>query len=125
MAGAGIIYIVDDDIDVRASIAFVLRTDGLKCRIFPSGDAFIAELDALQPGCILLDVRMPGMDGLEVLTELMRRGCRWPVVVMTGHGERNLAQKAVRLGAVDFVEKPFDVDLMIACLKQACQRIPG
>lgn len=124
MAGTGIIYIVDDDMDVRASIAFVLGTHGLECRSFPSGNAFIAELEALQAGCILLDVRMPGMGGLEVLTELLHRECRWPVVVMTGHGERDLAQDALRRGAVDFVEKPFDVDLMLTCLAQARSRIP-
>ena len=121
MAKAGttpIIYIVDDDRDVRDSISFMLRTHDIPNSTFASGQDFIAALPSLAPGCLLLDVRMPRLTGLEVLAWLRERGCDWPAVVMTGHGEGDLGTRAITLGARDFIEKPFDADLLLHCLRR-------
>jgi two-component system response regulator FixJ len=118
-ASNSIVYIVDDDRDVRSSISFMLGTNGTRTRPFASGGDFIDSLDHLEPGCVLLDVRMPEIDGIEVLQELARRDISWPVVVMTGHGEVALAVQTMKLGAVDFLEKPFEENLLQACLRRA------
>lgn len=118
------IYIIDDDHDVRSSIAFMLGTTGRNCVAFSGGPEFLDSIGDLQAGCVLLDVRMPQMGGLDVLAELLRRGIEWPVIVMTGHGEGDLATQAMKLGAVDFLEKPFDADLLLSCLDRCCRSIP-
>lgn len=117
--GDFILYIVDDNEDVRNSIAFMLATCGQRCRSFEGGGAFLEAVPGLQPGCVLLDIRMPGIDGMEVLFELKQAGIDWPVLVMTGHGEVALAVQAMKLGAVDFLEKPFEEDLLLSCLGRA------
>jgi two-component system response regulator FixJ len=107
------IYIVDDDAQIRASLGVLLDVNRLRCRGFASGDAFLAALGELEPGCILLDIRMAGSDGLAVLSELHERQYRWPVIVMTGHAEVAIAVTAMKLGAIEFLEKPFrEADLM-------------
>lgn len=116
-----IVYIVDDDRDVRSSTSFILSTMGLRTRPFASGVDFVSDLDHLEPGCILLDIRMPEMDGVEVLEQLARRNIDWPVIIMTGHGEISLAVQTMRLGAIDFLEKPFEEELLQACLHRAAQ----
>ena len=118
MNGTPLVYIIDDDRDVRDSIAFMLRTDGISCRAFADAFQFLDAQPDLEPGCLLLDVRMPRMSGLDLLAILVERGCNWPVIVMTGHGERDLAHQAIGLGARDFVEKPFDADLLLHCLRK-------
>ena len=116
-----IVYIIDDDRDVRDSISFMLKTCGFHSRCFASGQEFLDAWTALPPGCLLLDVRMPRMTGLELLATLNEQGCTWPVVVMTGHGEVDLGTHAIKLGARDFIEKPFDADLLLHCLRRSCQ----
>ena len=116
-----IVYIIDDDRDVRNSISFMLATDGVRSRTFASGQEFIDAWPGLSPGCLLLDVRMPQITGLELLAMLNEQGCTWPVVVMTGHGEVDLGTRAITLGARDFIEKPFDVDLLLHCLRRSWQ----
>jgi two-component system, LuxR family, response regulator FixJ len=110
---------VDDDRDVRRSISFMLGTAELNSRPFASGADFLESLDEIDPGCILLDIRMPEIDGFEVMAELGRRGVDWPVIVMTGHGEVSIAVRAMKLGAVDFIEKPFDEGLLLSSLERA------
>mgnify|MGYP003630098438 CR=1 FL=1 len=110
---------VDDDRDVRRSISFMLGTAELGSRPFASGADFLESLDELEPGCVLLDIRMPEIDGFEVMAELARRGIDWPVIVMTGHGEVSIAVRAMKLGAVDFIEKPFDEGLLLSSLDRA------
>jgi two-component system response regulator FixJ len=114
-----IVYIVDDDRDVRSSISFMLGIAGMRTRPFASGLDFIDSLEHLEPGCILLDVRMPDIDGVEVLEELAKREITWPVIIMTGHGEVSLAVQTMKLGALDFLEKPFEEDLLQTCLGRA------
>ena len=97
----------------------MLETADRDSRPFADGEAFLTELGALEAGCILLDVRMPRMDGFQVMAELERRGIEWPIIVMTGHGEVPVAVRAMKCGAVDFIEKPFGEDLLIASLDRA------
>ena len=118
-----IVYIVDDDRDVRSSISFMLGTSGNRSRPFASGIDFIDSLDHLEPGCIMLDVRMPEIDGIGVLGELAKRDIGWPVIIMTGHGEVALAVETMKLGAIDFLEKPFGEDLLHASLKRAAEML--
>jgi two-component system response regulator FixJ len=114
-----VVYIVDDDGDVRRSLRLMLQVSGFQARAFDGGAAFLGEAEALEPGIVLLDLRMRGVDGLEVLGELARRGIGWPVIVMTGHGEPEVAQDAIAAGAVAFVEKPFEEALLFRCLEEA------
>jgi FixJ family two-component response regulator len=116
--GSPLVYIVDDDRDVRDSIVFMLRTDGIASHAFADAGSFLDALPALQPGCLLIDIRMPETTGLDLLNLLIQRGCSWPAVIMTGHGERDLAERALSLGARDFIEKPFDADLLLHCLRR-------
>jgi two-component system response regulator FixJ len=110
---------VDDDRDVRRSISFMLGAAKLSSRPFASGTDFLASLQELEPGCILLDIRMPEVDGFEVMSELARQDVEWPVIVMTGHGEVSIAVRAMKLGAVDFIEKPFDEGMLLVSLERA------
>jgi two-component system response regulator FixJ len=116
---APIVYIIDDDRDVRESLSFMLRTDGILSRAFAGGQEFMAARPDLAPGCLLLDLRMPQMSGLDVMTALKEQGCGWPIVVMTGHDEADLGTTAIRLGARDLLEKPFDADLLLHCLRRS------
>jgi FixJ family two-component response regulator len=113
------VYIIDDDCEVRNSIAFMLGTDGIDSHCFAGGQEFIEAWRSLPPGCLLIDIRMPRMSGLELIATLNEQECGWPVVVMTGHGEADFATRAIKLGARDFIEKPFDADLLLHCLRRA------
>ena len=112
-------YVVDDDAQIRASIATLLETRSIEVRGFVNGDEFLAAVGDLEPGCILLDVRMPGSDGIAVLEQLQARGVAWPVAVMTGHGEVPLAVSAMKLGALEFLEKPFREEELVDALDRA------
>jgi len=107
------VYIVDDDEAVRASLRFLIRSVGLPALAYASAVEFLAAYDRRDPGCLLLDVRMPGMSGLELQQELNRRGATIPVVFITGHGDVPMAVEAMQQGAFDFLQKPFrDQDLL-------------
>src|SRR5688572_11045475 len=101
------VYVVDDDRDVRRSLSFMLGAAEIRSHPYGSGADFLEALPDLEPGCILLDLRMPQMDGFHVMSALQERSIDWPVVVMTGHGEFPIAVRAMKMGAVDFIEKPF------------------
>ena len=113
------VYVVDDDRDVRRSLSFMLGASDIRAHPFGSGQDFIEALPDLDPGCVLLDLRMPQIDGFHVMAELARREVEWPVIVMTGHGEVPLAVRAMKLGAVDFIEKPFSEETLLACFDSA------
>lgn len=117
------IYLIDDDDGVRRSVGFMLKTSQLDVQVFADGTAFLKEVKHLDPGCVLLDVRMPGMDGLEVQAELRERGIAYPVVVMTGHGDVDVAVKAMKAGAVDFIEKPFDKQVVLEAVEEGFSRL--
>jgi two-component system response regulator FixJ len=115
----GTVYVVDDDDDVRESMALLLRSFGLDCHAYRSGKELLANLLTLDPGCVFLDFRMGGLNGLQVLSELRWMELEWPVVVMTGHGDVSVGAKAIALGAIDFLEKPFGEEVLIEVLGRA------
>jgi two-component system response regulator FixJ len=123
MSEERLIHLVDDDEAIRRSAGFMLKTTGFRVRAYESGDALLKEASNLEPGCILLDIRMPGMDGLEVQKELRGRGIALPVVIMTGHGDVTLAVQAMKAGAVDFIEKPFEKAVLLDAIAQAFERL--
>jgi len=101
------VFIVDDDAAVRDSLSFLLKSAGIQSRSFSSGDEFLERFDVSWDGCILLDIRMPGTSGMEVQHKLIEKGCRMPIIFITGHGDIPMAVEAMHLGAFDFVQKPF------------------
>ena len=117
-----VVHVIDDDADVRQSLAFLLSTAGLAVRVHESASAFIAILPNVQDGCVVTDVRMPGIDGIELLKRLKAANCPMPVIVMTGHGDISMAVEAMKAGAVDFIEKPFDDEVMLTALRGALAR---
>lgn len=117
------VFLVDDDEAIRRSAGFMLRTSGYTVNAYASGVDFLKEVKDLAPGCILLDVRMPGMDGLEVQKELRSRGIVFPVIVMTGHGDVSVAVQAMKVGAVDFIEKPFEKAVLLSAIEEGFARI--
>jgi two-component system response regulator FixJ len=118
-----IIHIVDDDDAIRRSAGFMLKTSGFEVISYPSGVAFLKAIGRDAPGCVLLDVRMPEMDGLEVQQALKDRGITMPVIVLTGHGDVTVAVRAMKGGAVDFIEKPFEKAVLLAAIAAAFDRI--
>lgn len=106
-------HIVDDDAAIRDSLSWLMRSRGVTARAWESGEAFLAGLSESMRGCILLDVRMDGMSGIEVHDQLLALGCRMPVIFLTGHGDVPLAVSALKKGAFDFVEKPFNDNLLV------------
>ena len=119
MATEPIVHVVDDDPAVRDSLAFLLDTAGFVSRLYESALALLEEADGLAPGCIITDVRMPEMNGLEMVRRLSDLGVRHPVIVMTGHADVPLAIEAVRAGVKDFIEKPFDDEALLASVRSA------
>lgn len=113
------VYVIDDDRDVRRSLSFMLGASNIRSYPFGSGVDFLEAVSDLEPGCILLDIRMPQMDGFQVMKELAARGVDWPVIIMTGHGEVPVAVRAMKLGAVDFIEKPFSEEALLGCFANA------
>src|ERR1700688_656525 len=110
---AATIYIVDDDAGVRNSLRFLLKSVGHVCQTLASANEFLETYQPKQPGCLILDVRMPGMSGLELQQQLNLRGAIIPVIFITGHGDIPMAVEAIKHGAFDFLQKPFrDQDLI-------------
>lgn len=122
MIAERIVHLVDDDQSVRQSTSFVLRHAGYKVQTYVSGVEFLANGEIV-PGCILLDVRMPGMDGLEVQQALLDRGVTHPVIVLTGHGDISVAVRAMRAGAVNFLEKPYERAVLLSAVSEAFARL--
>jgi two-component system response regulator FixJ len=120
-----VIHVIDDDADVRQSLAFLLSTAGLAVRIYESAVAFLKALPNVQDGCIVTDIRMPEMDGLELQRKLNAAKSTMPVVVITGHGDVALAVEAMKAGAVDFIEKPFDDEHLLSTIRSALARHEG
>lgn len=120
------VFIVDDDHAVRAGLAALLTVRGYAVKPFETAEAFLAAWDKADSpqatACLLVDVRMPGMSGLDLQRELKRRGAMLPVVVITGHGDVPLAVAALKGGAVDFLEKPFDRDALLSAVEEGLQR---
>jgi two-component system response regulator FixJ len=113
------VYVVDDDIDARTSLTFFLNSAGFIARPSSCGVAFLDDVATLHPGCILLDMRMPGLDGFGVIEALGELVSQFAVIIMTGHGDISTAVRAMKMGAVDFLEKPFTEELVMATLANA------
>lgn len=113
------IHVIDDDESVRDSLAYLFDMAGMPARIHDSAEAFLGAVDALGGGCVVTDVRMPGMSGIDLLKELKARRLALPVIVITGHGDVPLAVEAMREGAFDFLEKPFDDEHLLESVRRA------
>jgi two-component system response regulator FixJ len=118
-----LVHLVDDDEAIRRSVGFMLKTSGFQVRTYESGVDFLKSATNLDPGCILLDIRMPGMDGLEVLGALRAKGVSLPVIIMTGHGDVSLAVQAMKAGALDFIEKPFEKAVLLSAIEHGIERL--
>lgn len=123
MPANDVVHLIDDDEDVRRAVSFLLGTVGFAVRVHESAVKFLEKLDDLQQGCIVSDVRMPEMDGVELLARLKERGVAMPAIIVTGHADVGLAVSAMKMGAVDFIEKPFDDERLISAVKAALARL--
>jgi len=117
-----VIYVIDDDEAVRQSLEFLLKTAGMTARGFDSAAAFLEVLPQIRSGCIVTDVRMPGITGIDLLRRIKELGIDIPVIVITGHGDISLAVEAMKIGAVDFLEKPFDDDTLLTAVRGSLNR---
>jgi two-component system, LuxR family, response regulator FixJ len=116
------VHVIDDDEAVRESIDFLLRAAGLSVRTYDLATSFLEAAPKIAAGCIITDVRMPGLSGIDLLRRLHELQIRLPVIVITGHGDVPLAVEAMKCGAVDFLEKPFDDDVLLASVRAALDR---
>lgn len=123
MSDRKLVHIVDDEEAIRRSASFMLKTSGYAVETWANGVAFLKEIRHVSEGCILLDVRMPEMDGLEVQQALLERGVTMPVIILTGHADVSIAVRAMKAGAVDFLEKPFEKAVLIASIEAAFARM--
>jgi len=121
----GIVHIIDDDEALRESLVFLLRTAGLEVKSHASAANFLDVLATVEVGCVVSDVRMPGMSGIDLLRRLKELNIAMPVIVMTGHGDVPLAVEAMKFGAVDFLEKPFDDEVLLTSVRAALQQRAG
>ena len=122
MADEAAVHVIDADDAARHSLEFLIDCAGIKVRSFPSAEAFLQIDPPLDQGCVVTDVRMPGMSGLDLATELKRRGASLPVIVMTGHADVSLAIQAMHAGVSDFIEKPFEDEAMLDAVRSAIAR---
>jgi two-component system, LuxR family, response regulator FixJ len=122
MSDKGLVHVIDDDEALRDSVAFLLGTAHFAVRTYDSGSSFLDALPRAETGCILTDVRMPGIGGIDLLRRLKAIGSPMPVIIMTGHGDVRLAVEAMKLGAVDFLEKPFEDEALLAAVRTALGR---
>jgi len=119
MSSEPTVFVVDDDDDLREAIRGLIESVGLKAETYADGRAFLDAYKPGMPGCLLLDIRMPGMSGLELQRELARRGIPLPVIFLTGHGNLPVAVHAMKAGALDFIEKPFNDDFLLDRIQSA------
>ena len=119
MPNDGIVHVIDDDEAMRESLAFLLKSAKVKVATYEGASEFLARLPEINAGCVVTDVRMPGMSGIELLKHLRDLKNMVPVIVITGHGDVPLAVEAMKYGASDFLEKPFDEDLLLAAVQSA------
>jgi two-component system, LuxR family, response regulator FixJ len=123
MAAETCVYVVDDDEAVRDSLSVLLEVNGYTSHAFSSAQEFLAAAPTLRPGCLIADIRMPRMDGLEMQQRLIERALPFPLIVVTGHGDVPLAVRAMKAGALDFIEKPFTAETILGGVKDALARL--
>ena len=122
MTTKGHVYVIDDDAAMRDSLNFLLDSAGFGVTLFDDAQAFLDALPGLTFGCVLSDVRMPGIDGIELLKRMKAQQSPFPILIMTGHGDVPLAVEAMKLGAVDFLEKPFEDDRLTVMIESAIRQ---
>ena len=125
MSDSVVVHIVDDDEAVRQSLAFLLSSAGHAVRLYDSAKSFLNGISGVKGGCLITDIRMPEMTGIELLRAMQAEACGLPAIVITGHGDVPLAIEAMKAGAVDFIEKPFDDAAILNAVKAALQRDTG
>jgi two-component system response regulator FixJ len=116
------VYVIDDDEAMRDSLNFLLDCAGLEVTLFETAQQFLDALPGLDFGCVVSDVRMPGIDGIELLRRMKASQSKFPILIMTGHGDVPLAVEAMKLGAIDFMEKPFDDDRLTGMIEAAIRQ---
>ncbi len=121
----GVVHVIDDDEALRESLVFLLRTAGVEAKTYASAKAFLDALPDLGISCVITDVRMPDMSGIDLLRRLKELKIAVPVIVITGHGDVTLAVEAMKIGAVDFLEKPFDDEVLLASVEAALRQRGG
>ena len=117
----GVVYVVDDDASVRSSLKWLIESVELQVREFASAQAFLESYDRARPGCLVLDVRLRGMSGLDLQAELAKRAITIPTIIVTGHGDVPMAVRAMKMGAIDFVEKPFNDQQLLERIQHAIE----
>jgi two-component system, LuxR family, response regulator FixJ len=118
-----VVHVIDDDEAMRQSLAFLLGTVGMEVQTYESAVAFLEVAPTVKAGCVITDVRMPGLSGVELLRQLRERNLGIPVIVITGHGDVPLAVEAMKIGAMDFLEKPFDDEALLASVRSALNQL--
>ena len=118
-----IVHIVDDEASVRQSLAFMLASAGYAVRVYESAAAFMAAAGGISNGCLITDLRMPDMNGVELLKALRATGSMLPAIVITGHGDVPMAVEAMKTGALDFIEKPFEEEVLLKALERAAEAL--
>ncbi|MDE5446255.1 response regulator [Bradyrhizobium sp. CSA207] len=122
MTTKGMIYVIDDDEAMRDSLNFLLDSSGFGVTLFDDAQGFLNALRGLAFGCVVSDIRMPGLDGIELLKRMKAQNSPFPILIMTGHGDVPLAVEAMKLGAVDFLEKPFEDDGLVTMIEAAIRQ---
>src|SRR5579871_623862 len=117
-----VVHVIDDDEAIRHSLAFLLQANDIEAKTYESGTDFLKSVRELKSGCIITDVRMPEISGIELLRRLRELKVLLPVIVVTGHGDVPLAVEAMKFGAADFLEKPFDDEVLLAAVRSALDR---
>lgn len=113
------VHVVDDDGAIRDALVLLLEAAGHAARAYPDANTFLAAVNSVQPGCVVADVRMPGMSGLDLQRHLSRQRIDLPVIIITGHADVAMAVQALKAGAADFIEKPFDEDVLLSSVARA------
>ena len=119
MEAESTVFVVDDDADLRESVGWLLESAGLRVKSYSTAQEFLTHYKPEEPGCLLLDVRMPGLSGLDLQEELRRRGVPPPIIIMTGHARVPMAVRALKDGAIDFIQKPFSDQSLLERIRQA------
>jgi two-component system, LuxR family, response regulator FixJ len=119
MTGNAVVHVIDDDDAARDALTFLLRTENFSAHAYDSAKTFLSALPTAEAGCIVTDVRMPDMSGLELLRQLKNGRIDWPTIVMTGQADVPVAIEAIKLGAMDFIEKPYDADVLLGAVRFA------
>lgn len=125
MADKTVIHVIDDDAAMRDSLAFLLDVNGFQPEVFESANAFLARAANNAAACVVSDIRMPGMNGIELVRKLRSDGVSCPVILITGHGDVALAVEAMKAGAADFIEKPFDDSVLLGAIRSALETRPA